>query len=67
MRGGQVLGRVGDSGNAQGKQAHLHYTILSLAPYPWRMDSSSQGWKKMFFLDPDAWLRDAVKAQPVLR
>ncbi len=55
--GGHVLGHVGSTGNAEGKPPHLHYAILSLLPYPWRMDSSLQGWKKMFYLDPDAWLR----------
>lgn len=53
---GSVLGTVGDSGNARGKPPHLHYTILSLLPYPWRTDDSSQGWKKMFYLDPSRWL-----------
>jgi peptidoglycan LD-endopeptidase LytH len=40
---GNHLGSVGDTGNAR---------ILSLVPYPWRWDNSSQGWKKMFYLDP---------------
>ncbi len=56
VRTGSVIGSVGDSGNAQGKQPHLHYAILSLIPYPWKIDTSSQGWKKMFFMDPAAWL-----------
>ncbi len=51
-----VIGTVGDSGNAKGKPAHLHYSILSLVPYPWRIDSSPQGWKKMFYLDPSEHL-----------
>lgn len=49
---GSLLGTVGDSGNARGKPAHLHYSIVSLLPYLWRADGSSQGWKKMFYLDP---------------
>lgn len=53
---GSQLGTVGDSGNARGKPPHLHYAILSLLPYPWRADGSSQGWKKMFYLDPSAIL-----------
>jgi hypothetical protein len=36
-----------------GKPAHLHYSVVSLIPLPWRMDTSTQGWKKIFFLDPD--------------
>lgn len=46
------IGRVGDTGNAQGKQPHLHYAIVTFVPYPWRWDSSTQGWKKIFFLNP---------------
>ena len=57
VRTGSVIGQVGDSGNARGKPPHLHYAVVSLIPYPWRVDISSQGWKKMFFMDPDAWLR----------
>ena len=48
----QAMGTVGTSGNATGKPPHLHYTILTLIPHPWRIDSSPQGWKKMFFLNP---------------
>jgi murein DD-endopeptidase MepM/ murein hydrolase activator NlpD len=49
---GTKIGALGDSGNAKGKPAHLHYSVVTLLPYAWRMDSSTQGWKKMFFLDP---------------
>jgi murein DD-endopeptidase MepM/ murein hydrolase activator NlpD len=53
---GTTVGTVGDSGNAKGKPPHLHYSIVSLIPYPWRMDGSPQGWKKMFYLDPTPYL-----------
>jgi murein DD-endopeptidase MepM/ murein hydrolase activator NlpD len=53
---GTPLGTVGTTGNAAGKAPHLHYSVLTLMPYPWRWDGSTQGWKKMFFLDPAAVL-----------
>ena len=49
---GQKIGFVGDTGNAKGKPPHLHYAIATLIPYPWRIDRSRQGWKKMFYLNP---------------
>ncbi len=58
VRPGTVLGIVGDTGNAKGKPPHLHYAITSPFPYPQWYDSGSvQGWKKMFHLNPDIWLR----------
>lgn len=53
---GSRLGTVGTTGNARGKPAHLHYAIITLLPYPWLADDSTQGWKKMFYLDPDTVL-----------
>ncbi|WP_179315257.1 M23 family metallopeptidase [Winogradskyella undariae] len=37
------IGTVGASGNAVGKSPHLHYSILTIIPYLWRMDSDKQG------------------------
>lgn len=51
------LGLVGTTGNAQGKPPHLHYAVISLLPLPWRFSTASQGWKKMFFLDPGVLLQ----------
>lgn len=50
------IGALGTTGNARGKQPHVHYSIFSLVPYPWLMTNETQGWKKMFYLDPDAIL-----------
>ena len=54
---GSPIGLVGTTGNAKGKPAHLHYSVSSLLPLPWRIDDSKQGWKKMFYLDPIKYLR----------
>jgi len=52
-----LIGTVGDSGNAKGKPAHLHYSILTILPYFWRIDDSIQGWMKMFYLNPINYLK----------
>jgi murein DD-endopeptidase MepM/ murein hydrolase activator NlpD len=57
---GERIGTVGNTGNAAGKPSHLHYSIVTPIPYPWRATGGTQGWKKMFFLDPNAKLRRAV-------
>jgi len=49
---GEKIGQVGTTGNAKGKPPHLHYSYLTLIPYPWRIDFTHQGWKKMFYLNP---------------
>lgn len=52
IRRGQHIATVGNSGNAQGKPPHLHYSLMSLLPLPWRIDGARQGWLKMVFLNP---------------
>ena len=50
------IGTVGTTGNAAGKPPHLHYTIKTIIPYPWRYDKGIQGWRKMFYLNPIPYL-----------
>lgn len=55
---GEIIGSVGTTGNAKGKAPHLHYSVYSMIPYVWRIDSAKQGWKKMFYLNPVDFLKD---------
>jgi murein DD-endopeptidase MepM/ murein hydrolase activator NlpD len=48
----EQIGTLGDTGNAAGKQPHVHYSILSLIPIPWLFTTQTQGGKRMFYLDP---------------
>jgi murein DD-endopeptidase MepM/ murein hydrolase activator NlpD len=56
VKKGEKIGTVGSTGNASNSPAHLHYSILSLIPYPWRIDSDKQGYLKMLYLNPIDYL-----------
>ena len=51
-----VIGTVGNTGNAATTPAHIHYSIATLVPYPWRIDDAPVGWQKMFYLNPIEYL-----------
>lgn len=54
---GTVIGKVGNTGNALGKPAHLHLSIETIFPYPWLSDNNTlEGEKKMFYLDPNKYI-----------
>lgn len=53
---GSLIGTLGDSGNAKGKPPHLHYSISRIIPAPWKIDGSTQGYKKAFFINPSPYL-----------
>lgn len=58
VKKGQQIGTVGNTGNALGKAPHLHYSIYSAIPLPWKIDGSKMGWKKMFFINPIPYLNE---------
>lgn len=60
LSSGEELGTVGNSGNAKGKPAHLHYAIRSLLPRPWLNTAGPHGWRRMWFVDPTPMLNGAT-------
>ncbi|MGZ5620655.1 MAG: M23 family metallopeptidase [Methylobacter sp.] len=50
---GDIIGTVGNTGNAQGTPSHLHFVVRSLFPSFWQYDNSKpHPWSKMFYIDP---------------
>lgn len=60
VNGQDTIGPVGATGNAKGKEPHLHYSLITLFPYVWQIDGAKQGWKKMFYLNPIVFLNQAL-------
>jgi len=59
VKQGSIVGSVGNTGNAVGKPHHIHYTISTPFPHVWLYDKDRvQGWKRMFYLNPDEYLRE---------
>jgi len=58
---GDIIATVGKTGNAINTPAHLHYSIVTIFPYPWRWDKDKRGWLKMLFLDPGKELLKNLK------
>lgn len=49
-----LIGEVGNTGNASLKPYHLHFSVTSIFPVFRRYNPYVlQGWKQMFFLDPN--------------
>ena len=64
-----VIGALGRTGNAARTPAHVHYSIVTCVPYPWLFNKEygkggqpeQFNWMKMFWLNPDEYLRRESK------
>lgn len=51
-----IIGLMGDTGNAKFSQFHLHFSIFSVVPIIRFNDYQSiKGWQKMFYLNPEKY------------
>lgn len=60
VNSGEIIGRVGNTGNAANRPPHLHYSIETYIPYLWRWDDDIQGWQKMFYLNPFDYMNESL-------
>ena len=61
VHSGDKIGTLGDTGNAKGRPAHLHYGINTLFPFFWNIDFSKRhGLRKMFYIDPIPHLNEKL-------
>jgi murein DD-endopeptidase MepM/ murein hydrolase activator NlpD len=54
---GEKIGKLGNTGNAASRPAHLHYSVISPIPNPIEFTTETQGWKRMFYISPNNILR----------
>ncbi len=63
-----VIGLLGRTGNARKTPAHVHYTIATPVPHFWLYNKvygngrqpAKFNWMKMFYLNPDEYLRNTT-------
>jgi peptidoglycan LD-endopeptidase LytH len=53
VKKGELIGLVGNTGNAIDKPYHLHYSIKTLFPYFWQYNkNTAYPWQRIFYINP---------------